>query len=70
MNKSEGSFSIFLNYHSLVNHVFIQGDLTVILLVDIQVLHQALVQEILKGSGVKKSMFQNDKNEMTICMKN
>lgn len=42
--------------HSLVNHVFIKGDLTVILLIDIQVLHQALMKEILKGSAAKNSV--------------
>lgn len=49
--------------HSLANHVLIKGDLTIILLVDIQVLHQALVQEILKGPGVKKSEFQKWSNQ-------
>lgn len=44
--------------YSLVNHVFIKGNLTVILLIDIQVLHQALVQEVFKVSGVKESAFQ------------
>lgn len=54
---------------SLVNHVFIKGDLTVILLIDIQVLHQALMQKVFKVSGVKKSVFQNDKIQVS-CTKN
>lgn len=40
---------------SLVNHVFIEGDLTVVLLVDIQVLHQAFVQKVFKVSAGKNS---------------
>lgn len=42
----------WITCHSLVDHVFIKGDLTVILLIDIQILHQALVQKILKCPGV------------------
>lgn len=44
---------------SLANHVFIKSDLTVVLLIDIQVLHQALMQKVFKVSGVKKNVFQN-----------
>lgn len=36
--------------------MFIKGDLTVILLVDVQILHQAFMQEILKGSELKKKV--------------
>lgn len=36
---------------SLGNHVFIEGDLTVVLLIDIQVLHQALMQKVFKVSA-------------------
>lgn len=36
---------------SLVNHVFIEGDLTVVLLIDIQVLHQAFMQKVFKVSA-------------------
>lgn len=46
-------------FHSLVDHVFIKRDLTVILLIDIQILHQALVQKILEGSGIKNVSFLN-----------
>jgi hypothetical protein len=35
--------------------VLIEGDLTVILLVHVQVLHQALMEEILKGSDRNKT---------------
>lgn len=45
-------------WRSLVNHVLIKSDLTVVLLVDVQVLHQALVQKVFKVSAVKKSVFQ------------
>lgn len=44
---------------SLVDHVFIKRDLTVVLLVDIQILHQALVQKIFKGPGIKTGCFLN-----------
>lgn len=40
----------------LWNHVFVKGDLTVILLIDIQVFHQALMQEVFKVSAGKKSV--------------
>lgn len=42
---------------SLGNHVFIKGDLTVILFIDIQVLYQAFMQKIFKVSGGMKGAF-------------
>jgi len=41
--------------------VFIKGNLTVVLLVDVQVFHQALMQEILKGSGVTEMIKKRQK---------
>lgn len=38
----------------LGDHVFIKGDLTVIFFIDIQIFHQALMQEVFKVSGDKK----------------
>ena len=58
------SFSLFskhfrwIVWRSLVNHVLIKSDLTVVLLIDVQVLHQALVQKVFKVSAVRKSAFQ------------
>lgn len=42
---------------SLVYHVFIEGDLTVILFVDIQVLHQPVVEKVFKVSRSKNRVF-------------
>lgn len=42
-------------FHVLADHVFIKGDLTVVLLIHIQVLHEALVQEVFECSGFKVS---------------
>lgn len=59
---------------SLVDHVFIKSDLTVVLLIDIQVLNQALVKEVFKVSGVKKNVLQNmikiKINYTLYCMEN
>lgn len=38
----------------LGDHVFVKGDLTVIFLIDIQIFHQALMQEVFKVSGGQK----------------
>lgn len=38
----------------LGDHVFVKGDLAVVFLIDIQIFHQALMQEVFKVSGEKK----------------
>lgn len=50
-----------IRVHSLGNHIFIKSNLTVILLIDIQVLHQAFMQEILKGSNITNMFYEQGK---------
>lgn len=54
-NTEEPSRGSQLSRVSLLgDHVFVKGDLTVIFLIDIQIFHQALMQEVFKVSADEK----------------
>lgn len=54
----------FICVFSLVYHVFIEGDLTVILFVDVKVLHQPIVKKVFKVSRGKNRVFKKSKHNV------